>query len=78
GHRGPITALSRRGLLPRSHRAQDAPPATIPLDREALLQARSARALTRLVRAAVAQAERACVDWRDVIGSLRALTPALW
>ncbi len=78
GHRGPITALSRRGLLPRSHRAQDAPPATIPLDREALLAARSARRLLRQLRAAVAQAEKACIDWRDVIGSLRAITPALW
>lgn len=78
GHRGKITSLSRRGLLPRSHRAQDTPPATIPLDQSGLLQARTARALTRRVRDAVRLAEKACIDWRDVIGSLRAITPALW
>lgn len=78
GHRAPLTALSRRGLLPRSHRAQDAPPATVALDRDALLRAGSARSLFRQVRRAVHGAERACVDWRDVIGSLRGITPALW
>lgn len=73
GHRGPITALSRRGLLPQRHAAAT--------PRASFLPARppgSLSALTRLVRAEVARARTAGEDWRGVIDALRPDTTALW
>lgn len=77
-HRGQLTALSRRGLLPQPHRHHDAPPPVLDLDPAQLLQARSTRALTRRVREALHRAAAAGTDWRDVIGALRPVTAALW
>ena len=68
GARLPLFAVSRHGLLPRAHARPpglDAPPHTI------------AR-YVRLVREHAAAREDAGGDWREVVGALRATTPALW
>ena len=75
GHRGPIHALSRRGLLPREHL-------------NATPQATSARVppnvpvrmlpLLRFLREQVRAVEAAGGNWRAVIDELRPLTQDLW
>jgi uncharacterized NAD(P)/FAD-binding protein YdhS len=74
GHRGPITALSRRGLLPQRH-AETRPyhdfMANEPAP-ESLLQL-----LTRL-RAEIRVAQAAGFNWRSVIDALRPHTERCW
>jgi len=81
GHRGALHLASRRGLLPRPHRSPaqrgqhpahhhptpqvDAWPAT-------------ALGMLRALRAELRGAAARGVDWREVIASLRPVTPALW
>ena len=78
GVRLPLFAVSRHGLLPRAHvpakghtsadawpPGLDEPPHTI------------AR-YVRLVRAHAASRAGHGGDWRDIVGALRAATPALW
>jgi len=77
GHRGPILALSRRGLLPLGHRANEGPPRPWVLD-PAIAARRSLRQQLQLFRAELARAEAAGVDWRDVWAAFRAQTPASW
>jgi uncharacterized NAD(P)/FAD-binding protein YdhS len=74
GHRGPILALSRHGLLPRVHaptRAWSllAPPTEI---------APSVGALMRFIRREIRRARAAGFDWRDVLDALRPHTQRLW
>lgn len=74
GRRGVhIEAISRHGLLPRSHRITRCPPAPPlhPLPATAL-------GLMRRVRAHVRATEAAGGDWRGAIDSLRSSTPELW
>jgi uncharacterized NAD(P)/FAD-binding protein YdhS len=73
-----IEAVSRRGLLPRVQAAP--PPTPRRLDSGALLQAagRSARALSRQVRALAQEVQLQGGDWREAITHVRELTPALW
>jgi uncharacterized NAD(P)/FAD-binding protein YdhS len=66
GHTGPIHAVSRRGLLPRSHLATPADEPAPPLG---LLD------LTRTLRR---RANAAGESWRGVIDALRPLTPEIW
>ena len=77
-HRGRIYAVSRRGLLPQPHRVSAAPPPHLdaPSDLEAWPDTAIGmlRALRREVRDKAADA----VDWREVVTSVRADTPALW
>jgi uncharacterized NAD(P)/FAD-binding protein YdhS len=73
GHRGPILATSRRGLLPQVHAAGGAWPAFL----EAALPA-SPRALTRLIRDQVAAAEARGVPWQRVFDAARPAIPAVW
>jgi uncharacterized NAD(P)/FAD-binding protein YdhS/predicted metal-dependent enzyme (double-stranded beta helix superfamily) len=79
--RGPITILSRRGLLPHAHAAT--PPATYdwqPLVTE-LSQANGgvrALALLRGFRKALAAQSAAGRDWRGVVDGLRPHTAKLW
>ena len=75
GHRGPITAVSRHGLLPRPHRAHLAPVALAEAD---LPAAATTPALTRWLRARVADAARRGIDWRAVLDGLRPHTQSLW
>ncbi|HKT32315.1 MAG TPA: FAD/NAD(P)-binding protein [Gammaproteobacteria bacterium] len=77
GYRGTLMALSRHGLLPQAHRTLRAMPQLEP-PAELLAGAASARAYLHAVRAAVAASARHGRDWRDVIGALRPVTPALW
>lgn len=74
GHRGLLTGLSRRGLLPMPHR--DVQPYTpfLPADD---LPATVSRLFSAVRREVAAAAERG-VDWRSVIDALRPQTQALW
>lgn len=74
GHAGPLTAVSRRGLLPTAHEtvdpygpflAPDALPGTV-------------LELVRKVRQEVRKAAARNVDWRSVIDALRPQTAAQW
>lgn len=67
GHRGPITALSRRGLAPRQHLEAGPDFEAVPLP--------AARG-SALIRAVRARAEH--VGWRAAIDELRPHTHTLW
>ena len=73
GHRGPIHALSRRGLLPRRHDA--APGPALPSD-HALPTRLSA--LSRHLRATAEQALAEGRSWQPVIDQLRPFTQDVW
>jgi uncharacterized NAD(P)/FAD-binding protein YdhS len=73
GHRGPILALSRRGLTPEIHAGGGAWPAFI----EEALPA-SPRRLTRLIRRQVALARDQGVPWQRVFDAARPAIPAIW
>ena len=75
---GRIFAISRRGLLPQPHRLSAKPPPH--LDRPAALDEwpSSALGLLRGLRREVREREGEDVDWREVVTSIRADTPALW
>jgi uncharacterized NAD(P)/FAD-binding protein YdhS len=73
GHRGPMLALSRRGLTPQVHCAGGAWPAFL----EDALPA-SPRALLRLLRDQSAQARDAGVPWQRVFDAARPAVPAVW
>jgi uncharacterized NAD(P)/FAD-binding protein YdhS len=72
GHRGPIHALSRRGLLPRRHEAGAAAP-----PQDYALPTRLS-ALTRALRAASDQALAEGRSWQPVIDQLRPFTQDVW
>ncbi len=73
GHRGPILALSRHGLLPKEHApTRRAPPS------EWLDGPPTARGLLRQIRLEIARAERAGIDWRAVLDGWRERVPLLW
>jgi uncharacterized NAD(P)/FAD-binding protein YdhS len=75
GFRGPIIALSRRGLLPQRHVAVgQAWPAPNPNFKERT----SALALLRRIRAEIRAAKAQNIGWRAVIDSLRPITTQLW
>lgn len=77
-HEGKILAISRHGLLSRPHRSPSRPPA----HRDAPASLRSwdgsARGLLRSLRTAVQQSAVRGTDWRDVVSSIRGITPELW
>jgi uncharacterized NAD(P)/FAD-binding protein YdhS len=73
-HRGRITVVSRRGLLPHVHRsaasyALSFPPQELPPRLTVIL---------RTLRAEVRRCEAAGGDWRSVIDALRPHTQGLW
>ena len=70
GHRGPITALSRRGLLPHRHAAS-------PVARRPDSDAFPTR-VNQLARVLSASGRAAGEDWRAVIDELRPITTELW
>ncbi|MGG5820277.1 FAD/NAD(P)-binding protein [Falsiroseomonas sp. HW251] len=72
GHRGPIHALSRRGLLPHAH----APGVPVPPPAGALPTSLSA--LTRLVRKEARRRVAQGLPWQPLIDSLRPFTQDLW
>lgn len=77
-HRGEIHALSRRGLLPQPHRVSKKPPPNHDRPKGLDSWERTAAGLCRALRAEVKSAARNKVNWREVITSVRADTPALW
>lgn len=74
GHRGTITAVSRRGFLPLPHQDVSAYPAF--LAPQSLPT--TVKALMRTVRREVSSAAASGVDWRAVLDSMRPQTQALW
>jgi uncharacterized NAD(P)/FAD-binding protein YdhS len=70
-------AVSRRGLLPRTHDPKVSPAEASHRPPE-IESARTAAAYLRAVRRQVRAVEVAGGDWRQVIDSLRGITPKLW
>lgn len=77
-HRGHIVSISRRGLAPQSHRRSGVVPSAV--DGAALVAAMgpTLRGAFRVLRSETRQRVDRGEDWRDVMGALRAHTPALW
>ncbi|WP_182086510.1 FAD/NAD(P)-binding protein [Aureimonas sp. ME7] len=73
-HRGPITAVSRRGLLPQIHERS----VPLPLDPADVPFGTSLSYLLRWIRRTVRWAEERGGDWRDVVDALRPHTQTLW
>ena len=74
GHRGPVTTVSRHGLLPR-------PRTTLPVGAFGDFEtppAVTGLALLMRVRTAIAEAERSGRPWEDVIAALREQAPPVW
>lgn len=78
GHRGRISCISRRGLVPQSHVETSTASPHLPPPPDWEQWPRTAPDLCREIRAAVARAVEAGWDWRDVMNSLRSITPRLW
>lgn len=76
GHRGPITLISRRGLLPRGHGAPGLA-ARAPTVASRIVGL-SPRAALRVVRGACEEEAEAGGDWRTVVDSLRPVTADAW
>lgn len=76
GYRGPMIAVSRRGLIPASHRSPSLPPSGLGAWPELDSWDGTVRALVRLVRARVKREPRG--EWREVINSLRPHTARVW
>ena len=71
-------AMSRRGLLPQPHRVATSAPAFDHAPSSIASDPATARAYLRAVRAEVAGMAAQGIDWREVVASLRPLTPLLW
>ena len=70
-------AISRRGLMPQVHRQLASMPVNPP-PMELLHGTPSVRRYLRLTREYIAERVAQRADWRDAIGALRGITPALW
>jgi uncharacterized NAD(P)/FAD-binding protein YdhS len=78
GGPGRCIAMSRRGLLPQPHRVATRPPDPIEVPAELIDGPVTARAFLRVVRQHTRALRARDIDWRDLVGSLREITPALW
>jgi len=78
GHRAPIYALSRRGLLPQAHRTLDVAPKYLGTLADRLAAQPNVRKALAMLRRELRAAASQDIDWRDVIGGLRKATPAIW
>ena len=74
GHRGSITAFSRRGYAPRTHVAR----VTYPAPFTHVDGQRPLSELLRIFRIAVTTAAAAGIPWQAVVDSLRPHTQGLW
>ncbi|MGD8379619.1 MAG: FAD/NAD(P)-binding protein [Gammaproteobacteria bacterium] len=74
GHRGKITAISRRGLLPMAHRQSEQWPSFY----SEIEGASRLLEVSRAIRGQVARAQASGMDPRAVIDSLRPHTQAIW
>lgn len=76
GQSGKIYLLSRRGLLPQPHRVHTKKPDTATQRWNNLLNIDpTAKNYLREVRNQISISP---LDWRDIVGSLRSITPKLW
>lgn len=73
GHRGPLLAMSRRGLTPRSHAAGGTWPEFLHDKIPA-----SARALIKIVRHQIALAASQGIVWQRVFDAARPAVPSIW
>lgn len=78
GHTGGMIAFSRRGLLPQPHRHGTTPPSYGHLPPDLVAGEPSAANYLRAVRRHVRKLAREGIDWREVVASLRPVTPRLW
>jgi len=78
GMRAPMIAVSRHGLLPQTHRAATAAPSFLHRPPDILSVAPTALAYLRSVRRYIDELAPTGVDWREVLTSLRPITPRLW
>jgi len=78
GHTGGMTAISRRGLLPQPHRHGTSPPSYGHLPPDLVATEPTASNYLRAIRRHVARLEKDGIDWREVVASLRPVTPRLW
>ena len=74
GHKGPITAISRRGLLPKPHR----PVVPFPVDRTDVPFGCEIAELISWFRKLTRVAEQQGGDWRSVVDGIRPFTQELW
>jgi uncharacterized NAD(P)/FAD-binding protein YdhS len=74
GHQGPITAISRRGLLPRPHR----PVVPFSIDKADVPFGREISDLVRWFRKMTCIAQQRGGDWRSVVDGIRPFTQELW
>ncbi len=74
GHRGPIYAMSRRGLLPQAHR----PVSALTLKRESIPFGASLVTLWRWLRRLAEDTVARGGDWRSVVDGIRPYTWEIW
>ena len=74
GHAGPITAISRHGLLPQAHLAEPAPPIALPPTVLLALNRADIGLLLRTVRSLVPIVP----DWRSLVDALRPYLQGYW
>jgi uncharacterized NAD(P)/FAD-binding protein YdhS len=74
GHRGPIVALSRRGLLPQAHRRVD----VAPIAQAELPSPATLAPFVHWLRARARDEMRSGGDWRSVVDGLRPHVQAIW
>jgi uncharacterized NAD(P)/FAD-binding protein YdhS len=78
GHRGRITCVSRRGLLPQWLREDASVPHAVRPPARVADWPRTARGVMSGLRREIRERETNGGDWRDAVASLRSETPALW
>ncbi|MEE3922906.1 FAD/NAD(P)-binding protein [Pseudomonas viridiflava] len=78
-HHGAIYMLSRRGLLPVAHRKMKQPGLNVSNVNDTLLSG-PATVLTylRSIRSLIETHRCDGIDWRDILATLRPITPSLW
>jgi uncharacterized NAD(P)/FAD-binding protein YdhS len=74
GHRGPIIAMSRRGLLPLVHRTVS----PLPINAHEIPFGADVSALLQWLRARVAAHVAQGGDWREVVDGIRLFNQQLW
>jgi uncharacterized NAD(P)/FAD-binding protein YdhS len=74
GHKGPITAISRRGLLPKPHR----PVVPFPIDRIDIPFGHGIAEMVSWFRNMTRSAQQQGGDWRSAVDSIRPFTQELW
>ena len=74
GHKGPIFALSRRGLLPHAHHSVQ----PLPINEADIPLGTSLTDLTRWLRKTAAEHTAQGGDWRSIVDGIRPFTQQIW